>query len=136
MGKTIIPELHKLLVSKNYLIRTEAAKIVELIADKRSIKLLIGLLEDTEFEIRWIASEGLIKIGRRSIKPLLKAVCDSKSTMFLYKRVHQILNSLLYEDEKLKLSSLILSLDDYHLLGGTAPVEASRALNSNFKFSN
>ncbi|MGA2406446.1 MAG: hypothetical protein ABSF81_06815 [Bacteroidales bacterium] len=52
--------MHKLLDSKNGLLRTEAAKIVELIADKRSIPLLINLLDNNEFEIRWIAAEGLI----------------------------------------------------------------------------
>ena len=37
MGKTIIPQLHRLLDSENGLLRMEAAKIVELIADRRSI---------------------------------------------------------------------------------------------------
>src|SRR5664280_2213328 len=70
MGKTVIPQLHRLLDSKNDLLRSEAAKIVEPISDRRSIPFLIRLLDDKEFEIRWIAAEGLIKIGRRSILPL------------------------------------------------------------------
>jgi len=70
MGKTIIPQLHILLESENVLLRMEVAKIVELIADRRSIPFLINLLDDIEFEIRWIAAEGLIKIGRLSIRPL------------------------------------------------------------------
>jgi len=61
MGTEIIPQMHKLLGSPNRLLCMEAAKIVELIADRRSIPLLIGLLDDKEFEIRWIAAEGLIK---------------------------------------------------------------------------
>jgi HEAT repeat protein len=52
MGKTIIPQMHKLSDSKNGLLRMEAVKIVELIADRRSISLLINLLDDKEFEIR------------------------------------------------------------------------------------
>jgi HEAT repeat protein len=41
MGKTIIPQMHKLLDSENDLLRMEAAKIVELIADRRSIPFLL-----------------------------------------------------------------------------------------------
>ena len=83
LGKTIIPKMHKLLDSENSLLRMEAAKIVELIADRRSIPLLINLLDDKEFEIRWIAAEGLINIGRRTIMPLLKSIRDGKSSFIL-----------------------------------------------------
>ena len=81
MGKIIIPQIQTLLNSENLLLRMETVKIVELIADKRSIPFFINLLDDKEFEIRWIAAEGLIKIGRRSIVPLLKSVRDGKSSL-------------------------------------------------------
>jgi HEAT repeat protein len=128
MGKTIIPELHKLLASKNVLIRKEVVKVVELIADLRSIPLLISLLDDQDFDIRWIASEGLIRIGRKSLIPLLKAISTGKNSLFLDRRAHQILNSLLNQNEKEQFMALMLCLDNYHELGETAPVEASKAL--------
>jgi len=81
MGKTIISQMHKLLDSENDSLRMEAAKIIELIADRRSIPLLINLLDDPKFDIRWIAAEGLIKIGRRSILPLLKSVREGESSL-------------------------------------------------------
>jgi HEAT repeat protein len=133
MGKTIIPQMHLLVKSENGLIRMEAAKIVELVADRRSIPVLISLLNDKEFEIRWIAAEGLIKIGRRSLLPLLKAVRDGESSFFLNRGAHHILFSLLNDKEKRKLKPLIQSLDDYHELGETAPVEASKAINIIYK---
>jgi len=133
MGKTIIPQLHRLLDSENGLLRMEASKVVELIADRRSIPLLINLLDDKEFEIRWIAAEGLIKIGRRSILPLLKSIRDGESSYFHNKGAHHVLNSLLNESEKKKLRPLLLSLDDAHELGETAPVEASIAIKTIFK---
>ena len=136
IGKTIIPQLHKLLDSENVLLRMEVAKIVELIADRRSIPLLINLLDDKEFEIRWIAAEGLIKIGKRSILPLLKSIRDGKSSFILNKGAHHVLFSLLDENEKNKLMSLLLSLDDSQELGGTAPVEASMAIKILFKRKN
>lgn len=133
LGKTIIPQMHKLTESENVMLRMEAAKIVELIADKRSIPVLINLLDDEEFEIRWIAAEGLIKIGRRSIRPLLNSVSDGKCSFLQSKGVHHVLENLLYQSEKKKLMSLLLSLDNYHGLGGSASAEASVALRTVFK---
>lgn len=132
LGKSIIPQMHRLLDSENGLLRMEAAKIVELIADRRSIPVLINLLDDKEFEIRWIAAEGLIKIGRRSIPPLLKSIRDDKSSFFKNKGAHHVLESLLYQSENKNLLSLLHSLDNYHELGGTAPVEAAAALKTVF----
>jgi len=133
MGKPIIPQMHKLLASRNGLLRKDVAKIIELIADRRSIPLLISLLDDMESDIRWIAAEGLIKIGRQCILPILKSIRDGKSSYFHNKGTHHVLNSLLYENEKKKLTPLLLSLDDYHELGETAPVEAFKALKTVFK---
>ena len=68
----------------------EAAKIIELIANRTSIPVLIDLLEDTEFDIRWIAAEGLIKIGRRTIRPLLRSVRDGKNSILLNEGAHHV----------------------------------------------
>jgi HEAT repeat protein len=135
MGKKVIPQIHNLLTSDNSLLRMEAARIIKAIADKRSIPVLITMLDDIEFDLRWIAAEGLIKIGRKSITPLLKAIRDGKSSLLLNKRAHQILSSLLYEAEKEQLFTLLLSLDDYHGLIETAPVEALKALKTFKTFS-
>ncbi|MFZ0281881.1 MAG: hypothetical protein WAL29_09545 [Bacteroidales bacterium] len=89
MGKIIIPKIHKLLSSENPLLRMEAAKIVELIADRRSIQ-----------------------------------------------GAHHVLLSLLNENEKNKLTSFLLSLDNARELGETAPVEAAEAIKTIFKRNN
>lgn len=129
-GKTIIPQIHKLLVSENDSLRMEAAKITELIGDRRSIPELLRMLDDSVFDIRWIASEGLINIGRQSICPLIKSVRDGRSSFFFNKGAHHILLVLLHESERNNLIPLLQSLDNYHELGETAPVQASIALNT------
>ena len=134
MGKAIVPHLKILLASRKVSMRKEAAKIIELIADKKSIPLLIDLLDDTQFDIRWIAAEGLIKIGRQSIIPLLKSVRDGKSSYFLNQGAHHVLNGLVNENEKEKLDSLMQSLDNFHELGETAPIEASKAIKAVFRY--
>jgi HEAT repeat protein len=128
LGKNILPQMYKLLKAEEVPIRMEAAKIVELVANRTSIPFLIELLEDTEFDIRWIAAEGLIKIGRRTIRPLLRAVRDGKNSILLNEGAHHVLNALLNENEKKKEMALLQSLENFHSLGGTAAVEASHAL--------
>jgi len=128
MGKEILPQIHKLCNSGDVLVRMEAVKIVELIASRVSIAVLIDLLNDTEFDIRWIAAEGLIKIGRRSIRPILKSVRNGNNSVILNRGAHHVLISLLDESEKKNGMSLLLSLENYHTLGIIAPVEASIAL--------
>jgi hypothetical protein len=133
MGKSIIPFLHEIVCSGNDHIRLEAVKVIKFIADRRSIPLLIYLLDDSETGIRWVAAEGLVNIGRSSILPLLRSVRDRKNPAFLYKGAHHVLNSLLYGEEKEKLQPLMLSLDNYHQLGGISPALAYQALETIFK---
>ena len=133
MDKTIIPQMHKLLDSENDLLRMEAAKIVELIADRRSIPFLLRLLDDTIFDIRWIAAEALIKIGRQSICPLLKSIRDGKSSYIFHRGAHHILLGLVSENEKDQLVPLLHSLDNYYELRQTALTQASIALKTVFK---
>jgi HEAT repeat protein len=128
MGKTILPQLHMLLLTGNVDLRKEVAKVVELIASNQSIPVLITLLDDVDFDIRWIAAEGLIKIGRKSIVPLLESIRDGNSSYFTDKRAHHVLEHLLTESEKNELETLLLSLDDYLEAREIAPAEAAKAL--------
>jgi HEAT repeat protein len=128
MGKKILPQLHSVLSTESDNLRKEVVKIVELIADPKSIPILITLLDDTVFDIRWIATEGLIKIGRKSIVPLLKSIRDGKSSYFLDKRAHHVLENLLTEREKIDFEKLLHSLNDYLETREIAPIEAAKAL--------
>ena len=134
-GSSILPHMHNLLASGNASLRREATRMIELLADKKSILPLIQLLSDPETEIRWMAAEGLIRIGRRSIEPILKAVRDNEDAFLLDKGAHHVLVCLLHRKEKEKLKPLLLSLDNYHELGETSPLEAEKALKTAFKIT-
>jgi len=114
----------------------EAAKIVELIADRRSIPFLINLLGDKDLKSDGVAAEVLLKSAGQLFLPLLKSIRDGKSSFILNKGAHHILLSILKEDEKNKLTKLLLSLDDAQELGETAPVEASEAIKTIFRRNN
>lgn len=132
MGKKILPQLHDLSQTSNGDLRKEVAKIIELISDAKSIQIFINLLEDTEFEIRWIAAEGLIKTGRECIVPLLKSIRDGRNSYFLDKGAHHVLQCLLTETEKNDLKSLLHSLDNNLKTRETAPTEAAKALEKHW----
>ncbi len=128
MGKEILPYLHKLLQTNNNDLRKEVAKVVGLISDHESIPSLILLLDDTEFEIRWIAAEALVGLGRKSIRPLLKSIREGKSSLFLNRGAHHVLRDLLIANEKRNLRTLLRSLGNYLLSSEIAPAEAAKAL--------
>ena len=132
---SIIPYGYISLSPINERIRAEVSKIICFVADKRSIPALINLLEDNESDVRWIASESLISIGRKSIVPLLKSLRDGK--LFLYPaRVHHVLQSLLTINEKKELQILLENLADSPEKPEIATIEASVVLNQTFSRDN
>jgi hypothetical protein len=113
----------------------EVTKIISFIADKHCIPALINLLDDNESDVRWIASESLIRIGKKSIVPLLKSLRDGKR--FLYPvRVHHVLQSLLTMNEKKELQDLLKNLADSPEKPEIAIIEASVALKHTFRCDN
>ena len=133
LNSSVIMQIDKTISARNELLKHEIATTVNLIADKKSIPALISLLKDPEFDVRWIAAEGLIKIGRRSIVPLLKSIRDEESSYFLNKGAHHILQSLISERERRAIEPLLFSLFNYTDAGKNAPVEAITALKRTFR---
>ncbi len=133
MGKDVLPQIYRLLASKNRVLRWEAAKIIELTGSRRSMPVLLELLEDNESDIRWIAAEGLIKIGRRSIVPLLHIVINKNQSVYLRVGAHHVLNHLLNAKEKKELGTLMHSLSNRLESGEMISVEVSKALGRSFK---
>ena len=128
MGKEILPYAHRLIKSENNAIRKEATKLIELIADKQSIPKLIALLDDEESDIRWIAAEGLINIGRECIVPLLKALVKCENSYFTYLGAHHVFNKLFTAKEKMNLQPLLHSLNNSTEINAIVNIEASKAL--------
>ena len=95
MGIVVIDILSELIMHPKYQIRWEAVKILEEIDDPVAIPLLIQAMEDEYRDIRWIAADGLIKLGRKSILPVLKAVIDSPGSIFILSGAHHVLHDLM-----------------------------------------
>jgi len=127
-GEEVLEDLHYLIRSKNHQLRWEATKALEDIASEKSIPEFIKMMHDKESEFRWMAAEGLRKVGRSAIIPVLKLVEKSGQSPHIRTGAHHVLNALLTEGEKLEFENLMETLNNYYETGETAPVWASRAI--------
>ena len=106
-GEKILPVMNKLLKSESKIIRKEAMKVIESIAHYSSIPKAITMLDDIEAEIRWIAAETLVRIGRSSIKPLLKALIQDSESYYLRQGAHHVLSRLVNDKDVKELKQLV-----------------------------
>ncbi len=128
MGKDVVPQIHKTLLSKNKLLKWEAALVVEEIGDISSIPVFTELLEDSETDIRWIAAEGLINVGRDCIVPLLKEIMAKGDSYYIRNGVHHVFGEIFDKKEKEQFHQLIHALHHYTESSEFAQVEAAKAL--------
>ncbi|NOX87383.1 MAG: HEAT repeat domain-containing protein [Calditrichaeota bacterium] len=94
MGKEAIDSLKELLDHPKRIYRWEALKTMVEIGDPVSIPLFIQALEDDEGDVRWIAAEGLIKMGSQSIIPLLKTLVERSDYIFVLVGAHHVFYNL------------------------------------------
>lgn len=103
MGNPALDYLVELQGAKKHLARWEAVKAISEIGTSDSIPILINALEDEEFDVRWLAAEGLIELGHKSVYPLLKVFISNKESIHLKEGVHHVLKGLeirgLYNDK-------------------------------------
>ena len=97
IGESTLEYVKELLNHPKHICRWEAMKVIEEIGSPQSIPVFIEALDDEKSDIRWIAAEGLIRTGKYSIKPLLKAVAEKHDSVFILSGAHHILYEL---DEK------------------------------------
>jgi HEAT repeat protein len=96
MGETAIPSLIEILRNRDThpLIRWEAAKALGEIADPKTAPVLVEYLEDEDFDIRWLAAEGLIKLNISALQPLLRALEKPGCSIRLQEGAHHVFHDL------------------------------------------
>jgi len=129
MGKEALPVLHDLMKCNSDIIRKESAKIIHSIGSKDSLHVAVEMLEDPVWEIRWIAAEILIKVGRRSLHPLLRALIENHHSFALREGTHHVLSELMLADDPDALEELqhILINSEYE---AEIPIKASEVLRT------
>jgi HEAT repeat protein len=90
MGRDSIDYSMELLSHPKHIYRWEAVKLMEEIGDPLTIPLFIQAMEDEKSDVRWIAAKGLIKLGKLSIKPLLKILEQKADSVFILEGAHHV----------------------------------------------
>jgi HEAT repeat protein len=112
MGNRVTEHLVELLKSRESVLRWEAAKALEEIADPAAALPLVCALEDEEYDVRWLAAEGLIAIGQKALPPLLDALIEDAESLRLREGAHHVLRNVHKASLKSVVVPLIKALED------------------------
>lgn len=115
LGKPTVSSLIGLLSDKNEHMRWEACKALGSIRDPTTAGPLVDALRDRSVEIQWLAAEGLIALGRKSVIPLLKALEAHFDSLFLREGAHHVLHAL--QREQLLDAKTLAVLETLRCLG-------------------
>jgi HEAT repeat protein len=107
-----VADLIESLASPNKQVRWEAAKALADIADPAAADALVKALEDKIFDVRWLAAEGLINLGREGLVPLLQALIERSDSPWLRDAAHHVLHDLAVGELEDLLEPITDSLED------------------------
>jgi HEAT repeat protein len=88
--------------------------------DPSCMPALIKLLTDPESDIRWIAAEGLIRLGPSSLRDVLRLLIEKPKSIDTREAVHHVLRKLAAENRVIQ--ELVAPVLD--VLGETDPASS------------
>jgi HEAT repeat protein len=130
IGEQAVGPLVKALAHRNQWVRWEAAKALGQISDATAAEALVRALEDEVFDVRWLAAEGLITLGRGALLPLLHALVERSDSEWLREGAHHVFHDLVKGRLDLKdlLQPVLATLEDVEP-SLEVPFAAETALN-------
>lgn len=93
LGQPAVAPLIEALADDRKVVRWEAAKAFTELHDPRAAPALVGGLEDSDGDVRWLAAEALVGLGRAGLKPLLEALIQHPGSVELRDGAHHVLHS-------------------------------------------
>jgi HEAT repeat protein len=110
--------------------RWEIVKALGEIRDVAAAEVLIETLDDQRFDVRWLAAEGLIRLGEAGVAPLLRSLeCAAWDNVWLREGAHHILRSQLGGPLGTTIAPLVAALEGPEP-GVTVPLAAFQALSA------
>jgi HEAT repeat protein len=129
-GESAAPGLRGLLKSPDKRVRWEALKALAAIRDPESLTDFVSYLDDPDSDLRWLAATGLIRLGSRSVRPVVQALTGPKAPRGRLEMGRRVLGELARDNEVL--ASAIAPLME--VIGGNDPAviaeRAARALDA------
>ena len=110
--------------------RWEIVKALGEIRDVAAAEVLIETLDETRFDVRWLAAEGLIRLGEGGIAPLLRSLENAAwDNVWLREGAHHILRSQLGGPLGTIIAPVVVALEGPEP-GVTVPLAAFHALSA------
>jgi hypothetical protein len=109
-GHTAVDYLSELLIDKRKIVRWEAIKTLTEISDPHSASLFIFALNDEESDVRWVAAEGLISLGKQGVVTTLEGLISNFNSVYFRNGVHHILKEYSKEHPSPELKKLLSAL--------------------------
>lgn len=99
LGEETITPVSELLSSKDHKTKWEAIKTISEIGSSSAISLFLEHLKDDDFDIRWLAAEGLVNVGSSCIKPLITSLMHDFESTYLREGTSHVLKHLQDQDQ-------------------------------------
>lgn len=126
IGEQSVPAIEKALASKEKWQRWEAAKTLGQIGGRSAAEALTRALDDEMFDVRWLAAQGLINIGRPAMVPLLQVLIKKPESYWVQEGVHHVLHDISDVNLRKILRPVLDALEDPEAL--EAPLAAHAAI--------
>jgi HEAT repeat protein len=129
IGFQAVKPLEEALSNPNKWVRWEASKALGQIGDSAATQTLIKALEDNMFDVRSLAAEGLIRIGRDAVVPLLHALIERPESIWLREGAHHVLHDIAEGELKKVREPMLAALEDLDA-AIEVPIAAHAALDA------
>ena len=130
IGSASLEPLIEALNNPREQVRWEVAKTLGQIANPGAIDTLLKTMEeDNDFDVRWVAAEGLAAIGKDSLVPLLKAMISHSDSNWFRSGAYHVAHNLAGRGYYKELKPVLVALEDPEPTV-EVPVAAEMALSS------
>ena len=113
IGKPIVDFMIGLQYVPVHQVRWEAIKTLSQLAVPEAIPILINALENEDLDVRWLAAQGLVQIGRESVKAVLVALEGNQNSKYLMEGAHHVLKELQHKHLFIDQYGIIKMLEHY-----------------------
>jgi HEAT repeat protein len=110
-GHQAVGDLIRTLKHPQEQVRWEAAKALVTIADPAATAALADALSDQDGDVRWLAAEGLIALGRDSVWPVLERLTHRAESEKFREAAHHVLHAHFDGDMDELLGPVLSALD-------------------------
>ena len=129
LGANVIGFLGQLIEAPKYITRWESVKSLAEMHNPLAIPWLMNALEDESDDIRWLAAEGLIALGKDSVEPVLKRLIEKYPSIETREAEKHILKVLQSRDIFYDTVGLI-NIINHHKDESEIPTTAKAALDA------